>query len=616
MNKLILCTTGTSIANGCPSLREAQGHLTHWGDKLEKLEQEIGEKLKNPDNDYRIEANRRKLSAELNTLDRLDIEEGDRVVLISTDSAPGRICSEKLLAVIEDVYGIHCEIAKIEGLQVYNPKLLREVGLKNLVKVLLDDYLDNDEIRYAYDIIINPTGGYKAIVPFLTVLGMLYGKSAIYLFEHANELIKLPPLPLTFDLSIYERVKGALKFVDEEIAVSEQAYLGHIENYDSAERDLFLSFTEPYEDGLITLSPLAYILLKVEATAQPCMVSDEVRKTFSEIKGEKQVILKRMINNASNPLWRQQKIHRWPNSKVIAIKPGNTAERLAGFMKESRFHVAFAYASHDDYEKNFGKYSVADLEKMHYSVWESSDDEKNAVINMPTDESKSELLLQNQKMYAEIEKYKSLEQKIEELTQLEKNNSLLEEEVALGKMENEVLEEEKERLIVQYKKISDVLEMKEQESSEVTGQMDLLSRNLENETKQKEKLNIKVEEMRLTLEKKEVKIQALKQKSKTVKKLRQECNTMKSISAEQDEAFEAQEKALSAQIKLLKKSEKVIDKLKKKQKKQKKFLRETGEDNKKLQKKIKKSKAKQIKLQKKYDKVRSLLKAKKKQKKK
>jgi hypothetical protein len=79
-------------------------------------------------------------------------------------------------------------------------------------------------IIYSYEIIINPTGGYKGIVPFLTVLGMIYGKYSVYLFEFSQELIKLPPLPLTFNLDLYERVKYALKYIDQEIAITQDEY--------------------------------------------------------------------------------------------------------------------------------------------------------------------------------------------------------------------------------------------------------------------------------------------------------------------------------------------------------------------------------------------------------
>ena len=372
MHKMILCTTGTSIANGCKNLKRSQEQPSQWDEELPGLTRELREKIASIDylNDP---AARRGLSAELNTLDRIDLQEGDRVALIATDNAPGRLCSRFLAEIIEEIYGCDVEIKRIEGMQIYNARRLREKGLKHLVQTLLDDYLANDQIRYQYEIIVNPTGGYKAVVPFLTVLGMLYGRKAIYLFEHAEELIELPPLPLTFDLHLFERVREALRYIEDEVAVPPAEYFARIVDYDPAERDLFLSFTEPFEENKITLSPLTYVLLKIEASAQPSFISRKALAKLDTLQGEKRKILERLIAHTSNPLWREHKTHRWPNNPgILIIKAGNTAERLAGFVTRGRFHVALLFDDHDDYERELERYTINDLKSWEYQQWEST----------------------------------------------------------------------------------------------------------------------------------------------------------------------------------------------------------------------------------------------------
>jgi len=370
MHKLILCTTGTSIANGCKSLGLSQRQPSQWDEDLPDLTRELREKIALIDyaNDPAV---RRKLSAELNTLDRIGLQKGDRVVFIATDNAPGRLCSRFLAEIVEEQYGCDTTIERIKGMQVYNSRRLRETGLKNLVKTVLDDYLANEQIRYQYDIIINPTGGYKAIVPFLTVLGMLYGRKAIYLFEHAEELIELPPLPLTFDLHLFERVREALRYIEDEVAVPSAEYLARIVDYDPAERDLFLSFTEAFGENKITLSPLTYVLLKIEASAQPILISPKAQERLNALEGEKRTILERLIAHTSNPLWREHKIHRWTNNpKILIIKDTNTAERLAGFIKKGHFHVALVFGDHNDYERELAHWTINDLRGWEYLPWE------------------------------------------------------------------------------------------------------------------------------------------------------------------------------------------------------------------------------------------------------
>jgi putative CRISPR-associated protein (TIGR02619 family) len=411
--------------------------MTHWDDTLPTFENELMDKIASIEYEDNPTA-RRRLSAELNTLDRIDLESGDRVVLISTDSAPGRVCSEALAGIIEEVYPVEVEIVRIEGMQVYDAKRLRELGLKNLVREVLDRYLANDDVRYSYEILINPTGGYKAVVPFLTILGMLYGRKAIYLFEHAEELVELPPLPLTFDIHIFERVKDALRYIDEEVAVHPTEYFSRIVGYDPLERDLFLSFTEPFEDGKITLSPLAYVLLKIEESAEPCMVSDRVLETLGSLRGEKRKIVERMISSSANPLWRDQKIHRWSNNgKILIIKPGNTAERLAGFMKNGRFYVALAFDSHDRYEKELGNYTLDELQSFDYREWEST--QESDTIALGPDEEKRRLIEENEALRRELEKLEPAGQRADRVD---------EEELRSCREENEALRADREEALL------------------------------------------------------------------------------------------------------------------------------------------------------------------------
>ena len=72
-------------------------------------------------------------------------------------------------------------------------------GFRELVTTILA-YLTDDNLNYHYDLILNPTGGYKGVIPFVTVLGMLYGKRSVYIFEHAEQLINLPPCHLVLTL--------------------------------------------------------------------------------------------------------------------------------------------------------------------------------------------------------------------------------------------------------------------------------------------------------------------------------------------------------------------------------------------------------------------------------
>ncbi len=376
MNKLVICTTGTSIANACLAQREMLRQRKSWDEDAQPLKLQILDFLSKPENDLRHQDFRRKVCAEMNSLDRLGMERTDRVVLLASDTAQGRVCAEMIKKVIQESYSMsnaQVEVRRVEGLQVHNSAMLRERGLMNLVEILLDDYLTKDELRYSYDVILNATGGFKGTVPFLTILGMLYGARTVYTFEFSNELITLPPLPFTFDVEVYNRVRPALNYIEEEVAVREQAFLSKVLNYSSSEKDLFMAFTEPYENGRVTLSPLAYAFLKID-TRQIVLVSEQVLDTVRRSQGIHKVEFERLLSNVGLPLWRRIHMERWRLTDLLVIKQKRTGERIAGFVRAGVFHAALAFAEHEDYQRVLGNYRMTDFDNVNFVQWVPQED--------------------------------------------------------------------------------------------------------------------------------------------------------------------------------------------------------------------------------------------------
>lgn len=55
------------------------------------------------------------------------------------------------------------------------------------------------------DVILNISGGYKAIIPYITILGQLYKMPINYIYEDREELIKIENLPIQFDWDFAEK---------------------------------------------------------------------------------------------------------------------------------------------------------------------------------------------------------------------------------------------------------------------------------------------------------------------------------------------------------------------------------------------------------------------------
>ena len=260
--KLILCSVGTSVARHCPSIGPLTRTASNWDTPVNSFEKDLYA-LQRPFKEDEFRA----LSAETNCLDRIGTGADDCVVLLSSDSAPGRLCSEALHQLITRQYGIKPEevhIRRIEGLQVHDGIRLRETGLKNLITTVLA-YLKNPVYNRDYEIIFNPTGGFKGVLPFLTVLGMLHGKKTVYIFEHSNDLITLPPLPFTINPDLLNRARPAIQHLQCMGSVQTDEYFTRIEGYEASERALFLAFTEQTGENRLSLSPLVYCLLASEA---------------------------------------------------------------------------------------------------------------------------------------------------------------------------------------------------------------------------------------------------------------------------------------------------------------------------------------------------------------
>ena len=91
----------------------------------------------------------------------------------------------------------------IPGLDVYKEDRFRNDGLPSLFQRVKEICKDQKDQK---DIILNITGGFKAVVPFLSILGQLYQLPTYYLFETEAtdfdnaELIQLPKLPINFDV--------------------------------------------------------------------------------------------------------------------------------------------------------------------------------------------------------------------------------------------------------------------------------------------------------------------------------------------------------------------------------------------------------------------------------
>lgn len=139
---------------------------------------------------------------------------------LSSHTPHARFCAEVIKEYLEtyndlkDYYTVK-GICPVEGIDPYDGEKFREAGIKNLFEAIhsLMELYDEDDRIY-----LNITGGYKGLVPYSTIQGMLYPKENVticYLFEDSPEIIEIPVYPVGVDFHLWHRNSTRLKMICE-----------------------------------------------------------------------------------------------------------------------------------------------------------------------------------------------------------------------------------------------------------------------------------------------------------------------------------------------------------------------------------------------------------------
>lgn len=195
------------------------------------------------------------LSAEIHSLFRIGITNQDRVILLSSNTDDGYCCAlavEKYLKYHRN--GIYAKAERITGLQVEDAKLFKREGVVNFVKRILQEVDSYDP----NNIILNPTGGYKALVPYTVLLGMLKGIKCDYIFEQSTTLLELPPLPVEFKRSQFDIYKDLFEKIERETEISQAEWE---EKVPYIERKLLEPLVE-VSNKQVTISAIGFLFLE------------------------------------------------------------------------------------------------------------------------------------------------------------------------------------------------------------------------------------------------------------------------------------------------------------------------------------------------------------------
>lgn len=354
MPRTIICTAGVSIAQGCSSLRKYQERHSDWDEDTSELGKEIDERLAGFD--LATEEGRIKASAEINSLHRLGCAADDEVVLLATDTADGHACGSALAKALRRALGVEsAQLVRVEGLQVRDGTRLKKVGIPRLIEELTR-YLADHQRRYGAGVVLNPTGGFKGVVPFMTVLGMLHRAKVVYVFEFSEQLITLPPLPVSHDLDLFERARPALEWARGQAVFAPGSFYHFVSDMEPGEEDLFAGYLEVESPHAATLSPLAMALLEEESrAADHLMLSPEAREFFAALPPDERGRYERKAGRLASPLHRSKHRKSFTGTDLEVYCREHDSARFAGFTQEDVFHLCLVSKTqkHVEYVKLF-----------------------------------------------------------------------------------------------------------------------------------------------------------------------------------------------------------------------------------------------------------------------
>jgi len=161
-------------------------------------------------------------SAEIDTIKKI-IEKYDNeifeVVLIATDTLKGYIVAELLKKYFEknnfDGKILKVDFSEknvIEGLNVDNGDVFVKEGLLNLFNFLKQFSGENFQEK---KVVFNISGGYKGVIPFLTIIAQTYKIPLYYTYEKSDVLIHIPQLPLSINWSVFIKYRDVIEKLKE-----------------------------------------------------------------------------------------------------------------------------------------------------------------------------------------------------------------------------------------------------------------------------------------------------------------------------------------------------------------------------------------------------------------
>jgi putative CRISPR-associated protein (TIGR02619 family) len=281
-------------------------------------------------------------SAEIKSLIKLqeELKEDFDIYLLHSDTALGRLAAE----IIKDNISLYEEYGlKISRVDIH---LIEELKIQNRQKFIqgMQELINNIykiSQNYWGNVVINITGGYKATIPYLTILAQVNQCPIYYIFENTDALIQIPNIPIDINWKLFEDYWKSFSLIEKSNGIKES---------DLPEKFLkdcraFLESVDIDNEHYCVLNPLGEILWnKYKEKYFVFYTTDDIYEKINH--KEIQRIFK---SKFSNPQIRGSKTQIKNNHYVY--DDGNNPYRIFYFEEKDVIYVYEVFANHDDYSK-------------------------------------------------------------------------------------------------------------------------------------------------------------------------------------------------------------------------------------------------------------------------
>lgn len=279
-------------------------------------------------------------SAEIKSLIKLkeQLKEEFNIYLLYSDTILSRLSAEileKAIYYYEELKDSRIEIIKVEDLQVWDREKFRN-GMVNLIKKIYD-------IAQGYweNLLINITGGYKATIPYLTILGQVNKCPIYYIFEDTDSLIEIPYLPIDIKWEIFENYWEVFAKIEHpNFLPKDEISREFLEKYKSLLEEVRLD-----NKIYISLNPLGEIFWRKYKSGFFLFYAPE--EVYQEIKKQDK-IQEIIASKFSHDDIRRNKTEN--KNGHLVYDDGNNPYRIFYFEDEGKIYIYKTFESHEEYE--------------------------------------------------------------------------------------------------------------------------------------------------------------------------------------------------------------------------------------------------------------------------